>query len=78
MEQMLRDILRVLNQMNDCRSRLRTAFLEGIIRGIGAMIGFAVVGTALLLLLKSVAQANLPVISDFLAQVVTMVQLRVQ
>ena len=78
MEQTLRDILRVLNQMNDRRSRLRTAFLEGIIRGIGAMIGFAVVGTALLLLLKSVAQANLPVISDFLAQVVTMVQLGVQ
>ena len=34
MEQTLRDILRVLNQMNDRRSRLRTAFLEGIIRGI--------------------------------------------
>ena len=50
----------------------------GVLRGIGTMIGFAVIGTALIWLLQPVARANLPVISDSLVQVVTMVQLRIQ
>ena len=78
MEELLRAILYELRGMNARRQRLLTAFLAGVMRGIGAMIGFAVVGTALVWLLQSIARANLPLISDFLAQVVTMVQLRIQ
>jgi len=78
MEELLRAILYELRGMNARRQRLLTAFLSGVMRGIGAMIGFAVVGTALVWLLQSIARANLPLISDFLAQVVTMVQLRIQ
>lgn len=78
MEEELRAILRILNEMNDRRSRLLNAFLSGVLRGIGVMLGFAVIGTALVWLLQPIARANLPVISDFLAQVVTMVQLRIQ
>lgn len=78
MEETLRRILALLEQMNDRRERLLSAFLSGVLRGIGTMIGFAVLGTALIWLLQSVARANLPLISDFLAQVVTMVRLRMQ
>ena len=78
MEENLRRILALLEQMNDRRQRLLSAFLSGVLRGIGTMIGFAVLGTALLWLLQSIARANLPLISDFLAQVVTMVKLRMQ
>ena len=78
MEETLRRILALLEQMNDRRERLLSAFLSGVLRGIGAMIGFAVLGTALVWLLQSIARANLPLISDFLAQVVTMVKLRMQ
>ena len=78
MEETLRRILALLEQMNDRRERLLSAFLSGVLRGIGAMIGFAVLGTALIWLLQSIARANLPLISDFLAQVVTMVKLRMQ
>lgn len=78
MEEELRAIARILNEMTDRRARLRNAFLSGVLRGIGTMIGFAVIGTALIWLLQPVARANLPVISDFQAQVVTMVQLRIQ
>lgn len=78
MEETLRRILVLLEQMNDRRERLLSAFLSGVLRGIGTMIGFAVLGTALLWLLQSIARANLPLISDFLAQVVTMVKLRMQ
>ena len=78
MEEELRAIARILNEMTDRRARLRKAFLSGVLRGIGTMIGFAVIGTALIWLLQPVARANLPVISDSLVQVVTMVQLRIQ
>lgn len=78
MEETLRRILALLEQMNDRRERLLSAFLSGVLRGIGTMIGFAVLGTALVWLLQSIARANLPLISDFLAQVVTMVRLRMQ
>ena len=78
MEETLRRLLALLEQMNDRRERLLSAFLSGVLRGIGTMIGFAVLGTALLWLLQSIARANLPLISDFLAQVVTMVKLRMQ
>ena len=47
-------------------------------RGIGIALGFSVAGAALVWILQSAARANLPGISDFLAQVVTMVQLRIQ
>ena len=78
MEEEIRAIARMLSALTDRRSRLLNAFLSGVLRGIGMMIGFAVIGTALIWLLTPVARANLPVISDFLAQVVTLVQLRMQ
>ena len=77
-EELLRAILQTLLSLTQRRSRLLQAFLAGVMRGVGAMIGFAVVGTALIWLLQYVARANLPGISEFLAQVVTMVQLRLQ
>lgn len=77
-EALLRAILQTLQTLVNRRIRLLNAFLAGVLRGVGAMIGFAVVGTALVWLLQSAARANLPGISEFLAQVVTMVQLRLQ
>ena len=45
---------------------------------LGSLLGFAVAGTALVYILQYLAERNLPVISDFLARVVTMVQMRLQ
>ena len=62
----------------DRRGRLRDAFWLGVLRGVGSLLGFAVAGTALVYILQYLAERNLPVISDFLARVVTMVQMRLQ
>ena len=78
MEEELRAVARMLAELTDRRRRLLNAFQTAALRGIGVMRGFSVVGAALVWILQSVARANLPVISDFLAQVVTMVQLRIQ
>ncbi|MBE5786245.1 MAG: hypothetical protein E7324_01760 [Clostridiales bacterium] len=63
---------------SDRRRRFRDAFFQGIARGLGAMVGFAVLGTLLVIILQAVARRNLPIISDFLAQVVSMVQTRMK
>lgn len=69
---------RVDARLSNRRARLRDAFWTGVLRGVGAMIGFAVAGAALVFLLRYVAERNLPVISDFLAEVVYLVQLRMR
>lgn len=62
----------------DTRRRLLDAFLQGLMRGLGLMVGFSVLGAALLWALQEIAKRNLPGISDFVAQVVALVQLRLQ
>ncbi len=82
MEEYVRAILTLLGRIDERqasrRMRLLNAFLEGVMRGLGTTIGFAVVGTILIYLLQSIARANLPLISDFLAEVITLVQLRMK
>lgn len=53
-------------------------FLGGIVRGLGTAIGFTVLGAVLVWLLQGLAQRNLPVIGDFLAQIVDLVQRRLE
>ena len=63
---------------SDVKRRLRDAFFQGVARGLGVMIGFSVLGAVLLYLLQDLARRNLPGISDFVARVVYLVQLRLQ
>jgi len=51
-------------------------FLLGIGRGVGAALGFSFVSVLLILILKQLVVLNLPVISDFIAKIVTLVNLR--
>ncbi len=59
------------------KRRLIDAFWQGVMRGLGAMVGFAVLGAVLIWLLQKLAENNLPGISDFVAKIVRLVQLRI-
>lgn len=63
---------------SDRKSRLFDAFWQGVARGLGIMVGFSVLGAAVLFILQDLARRNLPGISNFVAQVVALVQLRLQ
>ena len=56
----------------------RMHFIAGIIRGLGSAIGFTILGAVLVWFLQALAQRNLPVIGDFLADIVNMVQRRLE
>jgi len=49
-------------------------FISGIARGVGIAIGFAILGAILVLILQRLAVLNLPVIGDFIADLVKIVQ----
>ena len=59
----------------DDRKRLFwTSFWAGVARGVGMAVGFTILGAVLVLVLQDLAKRNLPLISDFLAQIMGVVQ----
>jgi hypothetical protein len=56
------------------RRLLYINFISGIARGFGMAIGFTILGALLILVLRQVVVLNLPVISDFLAEIVRIVR----
>lgn len=64
--------------VNDRRRLMRNHFLGGLARGVGMAIGFTVLGAVLVIFLRQLAEQNLPLIGDFLAQIVTVVQRRLE
>lgn len=67
-----------LRYVQDRRRFLWTQFLGGLFRGMGMAVGFTILGAVLVIVLKNLAERNLPLIGDFLAQIVSIVQGRLE
>ena len=67
-----------IRYLEDHRRFYRMHFLGGILRGMGSAVGFTILGAALVWLLQDLAQRILPVIGDFLADIVSVVQRRLE
>ena len=67
-----------LRFLNDRKRMLRSHFFSGMARGVGMAVGFTILGAILVILLKQLASHNLPVIGDFLAEIVEVVQRRLE
>ena len=83
MEEHLRALERLqlaeyLRYVQDTRRLMRTQFVSGLFRGMGMAVGVTILGAVLVVLLQALAQRNLPVIGDFLAQIVAIVQSRLE
>ncbi len=50
-------------------------FISGIARGFGIAIGFAILGAVIVMILQRLVSLNLPIIGDFIADLVKIVQL---
>ena len=64
--------------LEDRKRFYRMQLTGGIVRGFGTAIGFTILGAVLVWLLQDLAQRNLPVIGDFLAEIVEVVQRRLE
>ena len=54
--------------------RLLMQFVGGIARGLGTAVGFTLLGALVVWLLQGLVQRNLPIIGDFLTQLLNLVE----
>lgn len=62
--------------LQDRKHLLRVNFLAGLMRGCGFAVGFSILSAVVVILARKLALDNLPVIGEFFAEVVRMVQLK--
>lgn len=82
LERLLRNFERMeleeyLRYVHDRRKLFWNNFLIGMARGLGSAVGFTLLGAIVVVLLQQIIAANIPVIGDFLAEVVRFVRLRI-
>ena len=64
----------ILPALSNPKRMAWTNFLGGLARGLGIAIGFSVLGALLIMLLQGIAMNNIPVIGDFIAQIIRIVE----
>lgn len=67
-----------LAYVNDKRRLFRNNLLIGMARGLGNAIGLTVLTALVIVLLQRLVLENIPLIGDFLAEVVKVVQARLR
>ena len=67
-----------IRYVDDRKRLIRSHFLGGLARGMGMAVGFTLLGAVLVIVLNRLAQHNLPIIGDFLADIVEIVQRRLE
>nr|WP_246451982.1 DUF5665 domain-containing protein [Alkalicella caledoniensis] len=67
-----------MNMLNDPKRYLMVNFLGGVARGLGMAVGFTLLGALVIYFLQRVVLLNLPVIGDFIADIVRLVQNQTQ
>ncbi len=55
------------------RKMLLPNFLGGIARGFGSAVGFTILGAFILYLLRFIVELNIPLIGDFISDIITIV-----
>lgn len=64
--------------LNNPKRLLFINFVSGLARGLGIAVGFTLLGALVLYILQRLVVLNLPVVSDFIATLVHLVQLQLQ
>lgn len=67
-----------IRYLDDRRRLIRSHFWAGVAKGAGTAVGFTILGAVIFLALQHLAQQNLPVIGDYLATIVEIVQRRLE
>jgi hypothetical protein len=66
-----------VEMLENPRRLLFTNFLLGLARGFGTAIGFTILAALVLYILKKIVILNMPVIGDFIADLVEIVQTQI-
>lgn len=64
--------------LNKPKRLLYVNFISGLARGLGIAVGFTLLGAILLYILQRIVLLNLPLVSDFIATLIRLVQLQLE
>ena len=68
------NIAEYIQMLNDPKKYFWVNFLAGVIRGLGIAVGMTILGAIVIYFLQQLVVLNLPLIGDFIAEVVKIVQ----
>ena len=68
------NILEIVVLLGNRKELLKRNFIAGIARGIGIGIGVTIITAALILLLRKIVSLNIPIIGEYIADIVEIVQ----
>lgn len=60
--------------INNRKRLIYVNFIQGVARGFGMAIGFTLLGALILYMLQELIKLNLPLIGDFIAEIVKIVK----
>ncbi|HZX46353.1 MAG TPA: DUF5665 domain-containing protein [Clostridia bacterium] len=66
-------IMEYVNLMEDPKRLLVLNFVAGLARGLGIAVGFSILGAVAILILRRLVVLNLPLIGDFIAELIKLV-----
>lgn len=67
-------ITEYMDYINNRKRLIYINFIQGLARGFGMAIGFTLLGALFLYFLQQIIKLNLPLIGDFIAQIVKIVK----
>jgi len=71
-------IAEYMEMLHNPRRLFRTNFWAGVYRGFGMAIGFTILAGVVIYILQEIITLNIPVIGDFIAEIVKIVQNQLQ
>ncbi len=72
------ELAEYLDYVRDKKKLFRNNLLIGLARGLGSALGFTLLSAIVIVVLQQVISYNIPVIGDFLAEVVDVVKSRMK
>ena len=67
-------ITEYVDLINNRKRLLYVNFIQGLARGFGMAIGFTILGSLILYFLQQLIKLNIPLIGDFITEIVKIVQ----
>ena len=71
-------IAEYIEYINDTRRMMAVNFMAGVARGLGMAVGFTILGALVIYMLQKLVLLNLPLIGDFIAHIVKLVNYSLQ
>ena len=71
-------IAEYVEYLGSTRKMLTINFMAGVARGLGMAVGFTILGAVVILMLRNLVLLNLPLIGDFIANIVKLVDFSLQ